>query len=61
MKPKTLPVLEDCIEVGLKLGMNRVYKYAENPSEVMIMDEQHRAIMEEIFERFDFEELNDEQ
>jgi hypothetical protein len=59
MKPKIIPVLEDCIENGLRLGFNRARKYDSNPNEEDIFSNQINAIMNEIFERFDFEELKD--
>jgi hypothetical protein len=57
MKPKLIPVLEDCIEVGLKLGMNRAYKHHSDPPESVLLSEQQEAIMNEIYERFDFKEV----
>jgi hypothetical protein len=57
MKPKLIPVLEDCIEVGLKLGINRAHKHIDNPTDKQICEQQHAAIMAEIWERFDFEEI----
>lgn len=57
MKPKLIPVLEDCIELGLKLGMNRAYKYHNDPPEDILLNEQQQAIMNQIFERFEFKEL----
>ena len=56
MKPKFIPVLEDCIEVGLKLGLNRAYKHHNDPPESVLLNEQQQAIMNEIFERFEFKE-----
>ena len=57
MKPKLIPVLEDCVEVGLKLGYNRAHKHNTEPTEEQIFERQFSAIMDEIYERFDFEEL----
>lgn len=56
MKPKLINVLELCIENGLKLGYNRAFKHDDNPSEENIQSKQFQAIMEEIYEWFDFEE-----
>ena len=53
MKPKLIPVLEDCIEVGLELGYNRAHKHNDHPSEKDIFSNQFTAVMEEIWERMD--------
>jgi hypothetical protein len=31
MKPKVLPLIESCIETGVRLGYNRAHKHVENP------------------------------
>lgn len=57
MKPKFLPLLERCIEDGLERGYNRAHKHVDNPTEQQIFENQFNAIMGDIFEAFDFEEL----
>jgi len=57
MKPKIIPILESCVEVGLTLGWNRAHKHINKPSEEDIFSYQTDAIMNEIYERFDFEEI----
>ena len=59
MKPKLLPVLEECIERGLARGYNRAFKHDDTATDEQIWSAQHHAIMHEIYERFDFEELKD--
>jgi hypothetical protein len=59
MKPKIIPLLEECIEEGLQIGYHRAHKHIDKPFEEQIWKQQQSAIMEEIFERFDFEELKD--
>jgi hypothetical protein len=59
MKPKIIPLLEECIEAGLQIGYNRAHKHIDKPFEEQIWEQQQSAIMGEIFERFDFEELKD--
>jgi len=56
MKPKILPVLEMCIENGLSRGIRRAYKHLDEPSEEHMLDVMEKAIMEEIYEWFEFEE-----
>jgi len=61
MKPKTLPVLEMCIETGTIVGWNRAFKHNDNPSEEVIREAIASAIMHEFYEWFDFEELRREE
>ena len=58
MKPKFFPVLEQCIDQGITLGYNRAHKHVDNPSQEIIEHEIYQAVMNEIFEWFDFDELN---
>jgi len=63
MKPKITPVLHQCIETGIKLGINRSRKYSEdqrleNLSDEYLEDAIYNAIMNEIYEWFDFEDTN---
>lgn len=60
MKPKPIPVIEDCVQQGLKIGYNRAHKHNDKPDEKQILDQQHNAIMQEIFERFDIEDFKNE-
>ena len=60
MKPKTLPVLEMCIETGTTVGWNRAFKHNDNPSEDVIRQAIASAIMHELYEWFDFEEISHE-
>jgi hypothetical protein len=57
MKPKIIPLLESCIEDGLVLGFNRSHKHSTDPPEDEIFRHQANAIMDEIYERFEFKEL----
>ena len=60
MKPKTLPVLEMCIETGTTVGWNRAFKHNDNPSEDVIRQAIASAIIHELYEWFDFEEITHE-
>lgn len=60
MKPKTSVVLEHCIETGLRLGYTRAFKHTDNPDEYTIIGKQHDAIMEEIYQWFDMENMNED-
>ena len=58
MKPKLIPVLEMCIEIGLSRGWDKAHKHEDNPSPEKIQDEQALAVANEIYEWFDMEELD---
>ena len=60
MKPKTLPLLEECIENGIVRGYNRSYKHDDDPSSDVITQTIFNCIMEEIHEWFTFESEYDE-
>lgn len=55
MKPKTIPLLEQCIANGIILGQTRATKHNEHPTTAQIREAIERAIMEEIHEWFSFE------
>ena len=57
MKPKFLPVLEMCIEVGVQRGWDRAHKHNDRPDEAAITTAIEEAVAGEIFEWFDIEEL----
>lgn len=59
MKPKFPPVLEMCIENGLKLGYQRAFKHNDNPSDEEVHEAILQAVMHEIYEWFDFDEKGD--
>ena len=58
MKVKSYPVLVRAIEDGYKIGWNRAHKHVENPSKDMIEDAVIQAILSEICDWFDFDDLN---
>lgn len=57
MKPKFLPLLERCITEGIERGYTRAHKYDEAPNEFVIKDQIYENIMHELYESFDFPEL----
>jgi hypothetical protein len=56
MKPKTIPVLDQCIENGIKLGWQRAHKHTETPTPANIYTQIYQAIWSELDEWFDFQE-----
>ena len=56
MKARDGLVLERCVEVGIKLGLNRARKHQEAPTEAELVQALPRAVMEEVEEWFIFEE-----
>jgi hypothetical protein len=56
MKPKVLPLLERCVELGIERGYNRAYKHEESPSKEHIQTCIFASIMDEFDEWFEFED-----
>ena len=54
MTPKILPLLDRCIEEGIQYGWNRAHKHTDTPDEVWIREQIHQAIINEIWQWFDF-------
>jgi hypothetical protein len=57
MKPKVYPVLEMAVDDGVVYGLNRAYKYTDNPSREEIIAQITNSVMNSICEWF---ELSDE-
>lgn len=55
MKPKVLPILEQCIEVGVRRGYNRAHKHDSSPDESRILECIESEIMSEIYQYFHIE------
>ncbi len=55
MKPKTHSILFKAIEDGIDLGYARAHKHDNSPSENLIKDKILDAIIESVYEYFDFE------
>lgn len=54
MKPKFRPLLEQCIENGIRRGYYRAHKHVTDPNPEEIFNAIEEAIMGELFEWFDF-------
>lgn len=57
MKPRTLLLLDRCIEDGIDLGWDRAHKHTDQPTDLAIKEKIGAAIWEQIHDWFDFEEL----
>ena len=57
MKVKTYAVLQHAVEMGIEYGWNRAHKYTDAPTPNTIKEEIQFAIMNEITEWFDFDEV----
>lgn len=53
LRPKTYKLLNDCIEAGVEMGLNRAYKHDSNPPNYYIKEKIQQAIMEVMEENFD--------
>ena len=56
MKVKTLVILEQAIEEGVRRGYRRAHKHIENPTEESICDHIGECVMAQIYEYFTFED-----
>lgn len=57
MKPKTYPILVQAVEEGVAYGFHRAYKHADEPTEDQITDAIISAVINEICEWFEFNDL----
>jgi hypothetical protein len=55
MKPKILPLLEQCIEHGVRRGYSRAFKHVEVPSKEAICESIETAVMAELYDWFDLD------
>lgn len=58
MYPKTYRILSDAVEAGVKYGWRRVFKYTDQPDDESACDQIADAVMSEISEMFDFDDVN---
>lgn len=56
MKPRTIVVLNDCIERGAARGWRLAHKHVESPTEEAILERIQEAVMAEIYEWFSFDD-----
>lgn len=55
MKPKLLPLLEECIEKGTRRGYHAAFKHVESPSPEAIIDRISETVLSELYDWFDFD------
>ena len=60
MKAKEYNLITQCVETGVMLGWNRAHKHEENPEPQYIRDQIESAVLNEICQWFDFEDVKDE-
>lgn len=60
MKPRLIPVLEQCIENGIDLGWNRAHKHDDAPQFEHIKTCIEGAIWNELYERFQFDQPSEQ-
>lgn len=56
IRAKVYPLMYDAVEVGITIGWNRAHKHVEHPSPNAIQDAITQAVMNEICERFTFDD-----
>jgi len=47
-------IIEDAVERGVRYGIHRAHKHTENPSEEHLIQEIHRAVMNDLSEILKF-------
>ena len=57
MKAKEYNLIAQCVETGVMLGWNRAHKYDEIPDPEAIRNAIEQAVLNEICEWFDFDEV----
>jgi hypothetical protein len=57
MKAKEYNLITQCVETGVMLGWNRAHKHDATPDPEAIRDAIELAVLNEICEWFDFEEV----
>ena len=57
MRAKEYNLMLQCIETGVMLGWNRAHKHGDNPDPQHIRDQIEQAVVNEICEWFDFDEV----
>lgn len=60
MKANEYKLMDRCIEEGVQLGFHRARKHTEEPSQSQLMESIRNAIMLEICEWFEFDEIKQE-
>ena len=60
MKAKEYNLIAQCVETGVMLGWNRARKHTDDPDPQHIREQIERAVLNEICEWFDFEDVKDD-
>ena len=55
MKPREYPLMMECIERGVSLGLQRARKHTDTPSDDHIRETVQKAVMDEVCEWWQFE------
>lgn len=61
MKAKEYNLIAQCVETGVVLGWNRAHKHINDPEPEHIREQIERAVLNEICEWFDFEDVKNEE
>lgn len=60
IRPRSREILERCINEGAIYGVGRAFKHTDKPEHETIAQEVEIAIMNEIYEYFDFDDTSGE-
>lgn len=60
MKPNKYRLIEQCVETGIELGLNRAHKHTDSPTQQQLSEQIYRAVMNEVCEWFVFDPIADD-
>jgi len=60
MKAKEYNLISQCVETGVMVGWNRAHMHTDQPEDHHVREQIERAVLNEICEWFDFEDVNNE-
>jgi len=56
VKLNTYQIIDDAIYSAVRYGYNRAHKYSDNPSEESMIEQIHRAVMNDLNEIINFDD-----
>jgi hypothetical protein len=60
VKPNAYRLIEQCVETGIELGLNRAHKHTDSPTREQLSEQIYRAVMIEVCEWFVFDDITND-